>query len=256
MLKFGVLLALVAPCFCKHLEPAFVSGVPSVRGGRPGSSRLLATATSVKPSVYEEFGVTDVLNAKPFSLPPLPWDPMSLGGISKETIAYHYGKHHATYVRKLNGIAKEKPEIAAMSLEDVVKKSDGAVFNNAAQIWNHNFYWNCLKPNGGGTPTGPIAQKINEAFGSFEAFKEQFSARAAGHFGSGWVWLVQGADGKLNIVDGHDAANPVRDGGDKPVMVIDVWEHAYYIDFRNARPNYINAFFDSINWDFVNSQLA
>ncbi len=187
-------------------------------------------------------------------LPNLPFGMTDLEPhISKETLEFHHGKHHSAYVTKLNaGI--EGTEFADMSLEDIIKKSSGGIFNNAAQVWNHTFYWNCLAPNAGGTPSGAIADAINAKWGSFDKFKEEFSASAAGNFGSGWTWLVKTASGDLEIVNTDDAGNPMTDGH-KPVMTIDVWEHAYYVDYRNARPKYIEAFWNLVNWNFVNEQL-
>lgn len=188
------------------------------------------------------------------TLPELPWANDALAPhISAETIEYHYGKHHAAYVTKLNA-AIEGTEFAEMSLEDIVLKSSGGMFNNAAQVWNHTFYWNCLAPNAGGNATGAVADKINAKWGSFDKFKEEFSNSAATNFGSGWTWLVSNKDGELEIVNTDDAGTPMTDGK-KALLTIDVWEHAYYVDYRNARPKYIETFFQLINWDFVNSQL-
>ena len=186
-------------------------------------------------------------------LPELPWAKDALAPhISAETIDYHYGKHHNAYVTKLNaGI--EGTEFADMSLEDIVKKAKGGLFNNAAQVWNHTFYWNCLAPNAGGEATGAIADKINSKWGSFDKFKEEFSNSAATNFGSGWTWLVE-KGGDLEIMNTDDADSPLAHGV-KSLMTIDVWEHAYYVDYRNARPKYIEAFWNLVNWDFVNSNL-
>lgn len=188
------------------------------------------------------------------NLPDLPWPKEALQPhISAETIEFHYGKHHSAYVAKLN-TAIEGTEFANMSLEDIIKKSQGGMFNNAAQVWNHTFYWNCLSPKGGSTPTGAIADGINENFGSFEKFKEEFSNQAAANFGSGWTWLVKNSTGKLEIVNTSNAGCPLTDGL-TPVLTIDVWEHAYYVDYRNARPKYIEAFWELVNWDFANDNL-
>ena len=190
-----------------------------------------------------------------FELPPLPYAQDALEPhISAETLEYHYGKHHQTYVTNLNNLTAGKPE-AEMSLEELIKTSSGGVFNNAAQVWNHSFYWNCLSPNGGGAPTGALAEAIDQAFGSFEKFKEQFSTSAATNFGSGWTWLVKKADGSLAIVNTSNAGNPMTDG-DTPLLTCDVWEHAYYIDYRNARPKYVESFWNLVNWDFVASNLG
>jgi len=192
-----------------------------------------------------------------FALPALPWKEDALAPhISAETISYHYGKHHAGYVKKLNAATKGKEE-AGWNLERIIKNAPaGKIFNCAAQIWNHTFYWNCMGPNCGGEPTGEIAKLIDRDFGSFANFKEQFSAAAAGHFGSGWAWLVQDqATKKLSIVQTHDAGNPIRTSAVKPILTCDVWEHAYYIDYRNGRGSYINAWWSLVNWGFANKQL-
>lgn len=189
-----------------------------------------------------------------FELPHLPYGLEELEPhISKETLQYHHGKHHKAYVDKLNA-AIEGTEYADMSLEDIIKKSSGGVFNNAAQIWNHTFYFNGFKPKGGGEPEGALADAIKEAFGSFADFKEKFTQAAATLFGSGWAWLVKSKEGKLEIVCTKDAGNPMTDGH-TPLLTCDVWEHAYYIDVRNARPEYIKNFWEIINWDFVAKQL-
>ncbi len=189
-----------------------------------------------------------------FSLPELPYARDALAPhISAETLDYHYGKHHKTYVDKLNGQV-EGTEYAGMSLEEVIKNSSGGVFNNAAQIWNHTFYWNCLSPNGGGEPSGELAAAIARDFGSFEAFREQFSDTAVNTFGSGWAWLVQNTDGTLALVSTSNAETPLT-GDAKPLLTCDVWEHAYYVDYRNARPKYVEAFWNLVNWDFVASQM-
>jgi Fe-Mn family superoxide dismutase len=185
-----------------------------------------------------------------FELPPLPYEKNALAPhISAETLDYHYGKHHATYVDKLNGLVAGT-EMESMTLEEVVKKSEGGVFNNAAQIWNHTFYWNCLSPSGGGTPSGDLASAIDQTWGSFDAFQKEFTDKAVTLFGSGWAWLVRKTDGKLAIVQTPNAGTPLT-GSDKPLLTCDVWEHAYYIDYRNARPKYVEAFWNLANWDFV-----
>lgn len=191
-----------------------------------------------------------------FTLPELPYATDALAPhISAETIEFHYGKHHQTYVDKLNGLVAGT-DLASQSLEDIVKSSEGGVFNNAAQVWNHTFYWNCLSPNGGGAATGPVADAINAAFGSFDAFKEQFTNSAINNFGSGWTWLVKKADGSVAIVNTSNAATPLTDASVTPILTVDVWEHAYYVDYRNARPKYMEAFWALVNWDFVNQNLA
>ena len=187
-------------------------------------------------------------------LPALPWAKNALAPhISEETLDYHHGKHHAAYVTNLNKLIAGTPQ-ENQSLEEIVKSSSGGVFNNAAQVWNHTFYWNSMKP-GGGEPTGAIADAINGSFGSYAAFREQFAAAAATQFGSGWAWLVKSGD-KLEIVKTANAETPLTTDK-KPLLTIDVWEHAYYVDFRNARPKYIDTFLDSlVNWDFANANLA
>lgn len=190
-----------------------------------------------------------------FELPALPYDQNALEPhISAETLEFHYGKHHKSYVDKLNGMLAGT-ELESASLEDVIRQSEGGVFNNAAQIWNDSFYWECLSPNGGGEPTGALADAINNTFGSFAAFKEEFSAAAAGNFGSGWTWLVQNADGSVAISNTSNAGCPLTDDV-TPLLTVDVWEHAYYIDYRNARPKYLEAFWNLVNWDFVSSNMA
>ncbi|GAB2523759.1 superoxide dismutase [Microbulbifer agarilyticus] len=189
-------------------------------------------------------------------LPELPYAMDALQPhISQETLEYHYGKHHKTYVDKLNGLLDGTPE-ADKSLEEVIKSSSGGVFNNAAQIWNHTFYWNCLSPNGGGAATGAVADAITAAFGSFDKFKEEFTASAVNNFGSGWTWLVKKSDGSVAIVNTSNAETPLTDSSVTPLLTCDVWEHAYYIDYRNARPKYMEAFWALLNWDFVNQNFA
>ena len=193
---------------------------------------------------------------QPFVLMKLPYGEDGLSPhISKETVQYHYGKHHQTYVTNLNNFVSKQADLQGKSLEEILKTAPvGPVFNNAAQVWNHNFYWLSLSPNGGGKPHGKIAELIDRDFGSFDAFKEKFTAVATGHFASGWAWLVQN-DGKLAVVDTHDAGNPLREGKGKPIITCDVWEHAYYVDTRNSRPNYLNNFWNLVNWDFANANL-
>lgn len=189
-------------------------------------------------------------------LPALPYDMDALAPhISKETLEYHYGKHHQTYVTKLNELILGT-DLENKSLEDIVIGSSGVVFNNAAQIWNHTFYWNCLSPNGGGEPTGKLQTLINESFGSFEKFKELFTASAIGNFGSSWTWLVKSMDGRLSIVNTSNAQTPLTDDSLTPILTVDLWEHAYYIDYRNARPDYMNAFWSLVNWDFATQNLS
>jgi Fe-Mn family superoxide dismutase len=190
-----------------------------------------------------------------FTLPPLPYDKNALAPhISGETLDYHYGKHHQAYVTNLNKLVEGKPE-ASKSLEDIILASDGGVFNNAAQIWNHTFYWQSMKPNGGGQPTGDLADAINRDFGSFDKFAEEFTAAATTQFGSGWAWLVLGKDKKLAVTKTPNADLPLKHG-QKALLTIDVWEHAYYIDFRNQRPKYIETFLKHLaNWDFALANL-
>ncbi len=187
-----------------------------------------------------------------FELPALPYANDALAPhISAETIEFHYGKHHQTYVTNLNNLVPGT-EFEGLSLEDIVKKSSGGIFNNAAQVWNHTFYWNCLSPNGGGAPTGGLANAIERTFGSFEEFKEAFSKCAVTTFGSGWAWLVKNANGTLELVSTSNAGCPLT-AGQTPILTCDVWEHAYYIDFRNARPKYLEAFWALVNWEFASA---
>lgn len=190
-----------------------------------------------------------------FELPALPYAQNALEPhISAETLEYHYGKHHNTYVVNLNNLIKDT-EFAGKSLEEIVKTSSGGIFNNAAQVWNHTFYWHCLSPNGGGEPTGKVAEAINKSFGSFAEFKAQFTDAAVKNFGAGWTWLVKKTDGTLAIVSTSNAATPLTTQ-DKPLLTVDVWEHAYYIDYRNARPKYLENFWALVNWSFVEKNLA
>jgi len=189
-----------------------------------------------------------------FTLPDLPYALDALEPhISKETLEYHHGKHHRTYVTKLNELI-ENTEFEQMSLEDIIKKSSGGIFNNAAQTWNHSFYWNCLDPNGGGEPSGALADAIKKDFGSLETFKEEFSKAATTQFGSGWAWLVQDNNGKLKIMSTGNADTPVAND-ETALLTCDVWEHAYYIDYRNARPDYVKSFWNIVNWDFVSTNM-
>lgn len=185
-----------------------------------------------------------------FQLPPLPYAMDALQPvISKETLEYHYGKHHQAYVNNLNNLTKDT-EFASMSLEDVIMKSSGGMFNNAAQVWNHTFYWNCMTPKSTGTPSGALAEAINKKFGSFDEFKKQFSQSATTLFGSGWTWLAKNAQGELEIMNTGNAGLPMKDGK-KALLTCDVWEHAYYIDYRNVRATYVENFWKLVNWDFV-----
>lgn len=190
-----------------------------------------------------------------FELPALPYTRDALvPHISEETLNYHYGKHHNTYVVKLNGLV-EGTELANKNLEEVVKSSEGGVFNNAAQIWNHTFYWNCLSPNGGGAPAGELAEAINKAFGSFDGFVAKFTEMAVNNFGSSWTWLVKNADGSVEIVNTSNAATPLTTD-QKPLLTCDLWEHAYYIDYRNVRPDYLKAFWALVNWEFASANFT
>lgn len=191
-----------------------------------------------------------------FELPALPYAKNALAPhISEETLEFHYGKHHNAYVTNLNNLVPGT-EFEGKTLEEIIKTSSGGVFNNAAQVWNHTFYWNSLSPNGGGEPTGAVADAINKTWGSFEAFKEAFTKSAATNFGSGWTWLVKKADGSVAIVNTSNAGCPITEAGVTPLLTVDVWEHAYYIDYRNARPNYLAAFWALVNWEFANKNLA
>ncbi len=188
-------------------------------------------------------------------LPQLPYAKNALEPtISAETLEYHYGKHHQSYVTKLNDGIKGT-EFESLSLEDIIKQSSGGVFNNAAQVWNHTFYWNCLNPNGGGEPAGALAKAIGEKFGSFEQFKTDFETSAAGNFGSGWTWLVKNADGSLEIYNTSNAGTPMTENK-TALLTVDVWEHAYYIDYRNARPKYLESIWEKIDWTFVGKNYA
>ena len=189
-------------------------------------------------------------------LPPLPFPIDSLAPhYSKETLEYHHGKHHAAYVNNLNNLQKGT-EFESMTLEEIVKKSSGGVYNNAAQIWNHTFFWNCMKPAGGGEPGGALAAAINAKFGSYAAFKEAFVKSAVGNFGSGWTWLVKKGDGSVDIVNTSNAGSPIT-GTDKPLLTCDVWEHAYYIDYRNLRPKFVETFLSNlVNWSFAEANFA
>ncbi len=189
-------------------------------------------------------------------LPALPFAKDALvPHISEETLEYHYGKHHNTYVTKLNGLI-EGTEFADKSLEEIIKTSSAGVFNNAAQTWNHTFYWNSLSPNGGGEPTGALADAIKASFGSFAEFKAKFTDSAVNNFGSSWTWLVKNADGSLAIVNTSNAATPLTDESVTPLITVDLWEHAYYIDYRNLRPSYMEAFWALANWDFASENFS
>lgn len=188
-------------------------------------------------------------------LPALPYEANALEPfLSAETLEFHYGKHHQTYVTNLNNLIAGT-EFEQLSLEEIVKKSSGGIFNNAAQVWNHTFYWNSLTPKGQGKPSGALLAAIEKSFGSFEDFKEAFAKTAVTTFGSGWAWLVKNADGSLALVSTSNAATPLTTD-QTPLLTIDVWEHAYYIDYRNARPKYIETFWNYVNWDFAAQNYA
>ncbi len=189
------------------------------------------------------------------TLPALPYPKNALvPHMSEETLEYHYGKHHQTYVTNLNNLIPGT-EFENMSLEEIVMKASGGVFNNAAQVWNHTFFWNGLSPTGGGAPTGELAAAIEQTFGSFAAFKEAFAKTAVTTFGSGWAWLVKNSDGSLELVSTSNAGTPLT-SGKRPLLTCDVWEHAYYIDYRNLRPKFVEAFWNLVNWEFVAANYA
>lgn len=187
-------------------------------------------------------------------LPELPYPKEALvPHISAETLEYHYGKHHKAYVTKLNELIKGT-KYERMSLEEIILSSEGPLFNNAAQTWNHTFFWSCLSPNGGGNPTGKIGDLINKKWGSFDKFKDEFSQKAIANFGSGWTWLVETKDRNLEIMNTSNADTP-KTKGHFALLTLDVWEHAYYIDYRNARAEFVKAFWNVVNWDFANKNL-
>jgi Fe-Mn family superoxide dismutase len=185
-----------------------------------------------------------------FQLPELPYALDALApNISRETLEYHHGKHHQAYVNNLNNLIPST-NYEGLSLEEIIKQSSGGVFNNAAQVWNHTFYWNCLTPNSTGKPSGALAEAIDNTFGSFDKFKENFSKTAIGTFGSGWAWLVKNPDGSIELLSSSNAGTPMTQGK-TALLTCDVWEHAYYIDYRNARPTYVEKFWELVNWQFV-----
>jgi len=188
-------------------------------------------------------------------LPPLPFKMDALvPHISQETLEYHYGKHHQTYVTNLNNLIKGTP-FENQALEEVIQQAEGGIFNNAAQIWNHSFYWNCLTPDAAPQPTGKLLEAIVQTFGSFERFKEKFTKTAIGTFGSGWAWLVKNSSGSLELISTSNAGTPIT-AKQTALLTCDVWEHAYYIDYRNARPKYLEAFWNLVNWEFVAKNFA
>jgi Fe-Mn family superoxide dismutase len=191
-----------------------------------------------------------------FTLPELPYAKDALvPHLSVETLEFHHGKHHNAYVTNLNNLVPGT-EFEGKSLEDIIKTSSGGIFNNAAQIWNHTFYWHSLSPKGGGAPTGKVGEAINKTWGSFDKFKEEFNKMAVGNFGSSWTWLVKKADGSLAIVNTSNAGTPITEKGVTPLITVDLWEHAYYIDYRNLRPKYLEGFWSLVNWDFANANFA
>ncbi len=192
-----------------------------------------------------------------FELPPLPYAKDALEPhISQETLEYHYGKHHQTYVNTLNSLV-EGTDKENQSLEEIISNASGKLFNQAAQVWNHTFYWNSMSPEGGGEPSGELAEAIKKAYGSFDDFKQTFNTTAVGNFGSGWTWLVKNKDGSVEIVNTDDADTPIAHGkGQTPLLTVDMWEHAYYIDYRNSRPDYLAAFWKLVNWDFAAKNYA
>ncbi len=189
-------------------------------------------------------------------LPALPYAMDALQPyMSSETLEYHYGKHHQAYVNNLNNLVKGT-EFENAALEDIIRKSSGGIYNNSAQVWNHTFFWNCMKQNGGGAPTGALAEAIDRKWGGFDEFRKAFQTFAVGNFGSGWTWLVKKADGSVDIVNMGPAGTPLTTG-DKALLCVDVWEHAYYIDYRNLRPKYVETFLDSlVNWEFAAKNFA
>jgi len=189
-----------------------------------------------------------------FELPILPYADDALAPhVSSETLAYHHGKHHRAYVDNLNRMVAGTPWEQS-SLEEIIAKAEGGIFNNAAQVWNHTFYWSCMSPEGGGEPSPPLSARINYTFGNYAAFREKFTEAALTHFGSGWAWLVGEPSGRLSIVTTDNADNPLRKST-QPLLTCDVWEHAYYIDYRNARAEYLAHFWELVNWEFVSSNL-
>ncbi len=190
------------------------------------------------------------------TLPPLPYATDALAPhMSKETFEYHYAKHHQAYATNLNNLIVGT-EFAEATLEAIIQKASGPIFNNAAQVWNHSFFWNSMKPAGGGAPSGALAAAINAKWGGLDAFKEAFTKSAVGNFGSSWTWLVKKPDGTVDIVNTSNAATPLT-GADKPLLTIDLWEHAYYIDYRNLRPKFVGTFLDALaNWGFAEANFA
>ena len=215
--------------------------------------KSLAAGLAV-PAVLSAVGAAEQEKGKEFALPALPWKPDALAPVmSKETIDFHYGKHHAAYVTNLNKLVKGT-EFEGMSLDEIIQKASGPVFNNAAQVWNHTFFWNCLTPKSG-EPDEKLAAALTKTFGSMAKFKEKFTDTAVKLFGSGWAWLIQNKDGSLVIEGMSNAGTPVKEGR-QPLLACDVWEHAYYIDYRNARPKFVEAFWTIVDWKNVGKRLA
>jgi len=217
--------------------------------------KFLWTVPAATLMAGSSISATPILKEAPMTertLPPLPFPIDALApAYSRETLEYHHGKHHKAYVDKLNELQKGT-EFESLPLEDVIKKSSGGIYNQAAQIWNHTFFWNCLKPNGGGEPTGTLLAAINAKWGSFADFKKAFVASAVGNFGSGWTWLIKKPDGTVDILNTGAAGTPLKSGEGKALLTVDVWEHAYYIDYRNARQKFVETFLDKLaNWDFA-----
>jgi Fe-Mn family superoxide dismutase len=215
-------------------------------------ARYLNVAATIAVNPLPQLPEKELMEHK---LPPLPYAADALQPyISKETIEYHYGKHHQAYVTNLNNLIKDG-EFQNASLEDIIRDSAGSLFNNAAQVWNHTFFWNCMTPNNGGAPSGALADAIATRWGSFDKFKEEFTRSCVSNFGSGWTWLIRKSDGSLDISNTTNAGTPLTTS-DKPLLTCDVWEHAYYIDYRNARPKFVEAFWNVVNWDFVAKNFA
>ena len=224
------------------------------------ATRIKGTAARTAEPVRERQPAPHELKGSPARgkqehvLPPLPYPRDALQPhISEETLEFHHGKHHKTYVTKLNELIKGT-RYHGMELDEIVRTSTDAIFNNAAQTWNHTFFWNSLSPEGGGKPKGELAKAIDESFGSFDSFKDKFTSAAVGHFGSGWAWLVQNDAGALRIETTANADTPIK-GADTPLITCDVWEHAYYIDYRNERPKFLKAFWKIVNWEFAERNL-
>lgn len=224
--------------------------------GRSLGSKQIDNSFEKETYPFKDWNVNELWEASPFFLPKLNFNPRNMRPfLTEQQIFYHYAKHHANYVKTLNLLSEQHHDLKSLTLEKVIEKYDGTIFNNAAQIWNHNFYWKGMKSDGEGKPYGEIEKKINESYGSFENFKEEFIKIAKSHFGSGWTWVLLDKDGKLKIKDTHDAYNPVKKKDGMAILVLDIWEHAYYVDYRNDRLEYIKEWFNKIDWDFANNNL-